>query len=58
MVKETRSNRSGLGKHCVYSELIVHVLKHNFKIIVVDAADTERKNLKKQIPQTQNDCLI
>jgi transposase len=34
----------------VYSEPIIHVLKYNFKVISVNAADTTRKNLKKTDP--------
>ena len=34
----------------IYSEPIIHVLKYNFKVIVVNAADTKRKNLKKTDP--------
>ena len=34
----------------VYSEPIIHVLKYNFNVISVNAADTKRKNLKKTDP--------
>ena len=34
----------------VYSEPIVQVLRYSFKVILVNAADTKRKNLKKTDP--------
>ena len=42
----------------VYSEPIIQVLKYNFKVISVNAADTERKTLKKQIHLMQNGLRI
>lgn len=34
----------------VYSGPIIHILKYNFNVISVNAADTKRKNLKKTDP--------